>query len=71
MQHQLSDWRHRLVKAGAALDLVSPLATLTRGYAIVSKKDRVVHAATDIAVGDEVQAKLSDGVLHCLVEKIT
>lgn len=71
MQHQLSDWRHRLVKVGTALDLVSPLATLTRGYAIVSKKDRVVHAATDIAVGDEVQAKLSDGVLHCLVEKIT
>jgi exodeoxyribonuclease VII large subunit len=70
MQHQLISWRHRLAKAGEALDLVSPLATLLRGYAIVSKKGKVVCKTKDVIVGDEVQTKLSDGSLRCLVKKI-
>lgn len=70
IQHQITYWQHRLVKATAALDLVSPLATLVRGYAIVSKNGHVVQNTQDVAIGDEIQTKLSDGVLHCLVKKI-
>lgn len=71
IQHQVIYWRHRLVKAAAALDLVSPLATLVRGYAIVSKNDRVVQTIKEVNIGDAVQAKLADGTLCCSVEKIT
>jgi len=70
MQHQLTYWQHRLVKASAALDLVSPLATLVRGYAIVSKGNKIVQTAKDVVVGDAVQTKLVDGTLCCLIEKI-
>lgn len=70
MQHQLTYWQHRLVKASAALNLVSPLATLVRGYAIVSKDSRVVQTTKDVIVGDAIQTKLADGTLCCLVEKI-
>jgi exodeoxyribonuclease VII large subunit len=71
MQYQFTRWQHRLVKATAALDLVSPLATLVRGYAIVSKNGNVVQKTKDVVVGDEVQTKLSDGILHCSVKKIS
>jgi exodeoxyribonuclease VII large subunit len=70
MQHQLTNWQHRLIKVSAALDLVSPLATLGRGYAIVSKNNHVVQTCKAVVVGDEIQAKLADGTLRCLVEEI-
>ena len=70
MQHQLAYWQHRFVQASTALDLVSPLATLGRGYAIVSKKGKVVQKTKDVVVGDQVQTKLVDGELHCVVEDV-
>jgi exodeoxyribonuclease VII large subunit len=70
MQHQLAYWQYRFVQASTALDLVSPLATLVRGYAIVSKEGKVVQKTKDVVVGDKVQTKLTDGALHCAVEKI-
>lgn len=70
MQQQLIFLQHQLAKASTALDLVSPLATLERGYAIVSKSDRIVYKIRGMSVGDEVQAKLSDGVLSCVVKEI-
>ena len=70
MQYQLTYWQYRLAKVSAALDLVSPLATLGRGYAIVSKNNHVVQTCKAVVVGDEIQAKLANGILHCLVEEI-
>jgi exodeoxyribonuclease VII large subunit len=71
MRYQLTYWQQRLVKASAALDLVSPLATLVRGYAIVSKGNKIVQTTKDVMVGDPIQTKLADGMLCCLVEKIS
>lgn len=68
MQKQLMHWQHRLVKVSTALDLVSPLATLVRGYAIISKDGHAIQDTKNVIVGDRIQAKLSDGVLCCLVE---
>lgn len=70
MQHQFAHWQYRLAKVSAELDLVSPLATLGRGYAIVNKNGHVVQTCQAIVVGDKIQAKLVDGTLHCLVEEI-
>lgn len=71
IQNQVLSWQHRLAKAAAALELVSPLATLERGYAIVSYNSKIINKVTDIAVGAKVQTRLADGVLDCLVEEIT
>jgi len=67
MQHQLSRWQQRLSKIGVALDMVSPLATLERGYAVISKDDKVIKRTADVVVGDKVRARLVDGEISCQV----
>lgn len=69
MRNHLVYLQHRLAKISGALDMVSPLATLVRGYAIISKDGKVVSKTTDVVVGDKVQARLVDGELQCLVQE--
>jgi exodeoxyribonuclease VII large subunit len=48
---------------------MSPLATLSRGYAIVTDSDAtVVTAAEQVAVGSTIEARLSRGRLIARVE---
>ena len=45
-----------------SLNLVSPLNTLERGYAIVRKDNgEVVRRADDVASGEPVDVRLADG----------
>ncbi|NOX75413.1 MAG: exodeoxyribonuclease VII large subunit [Gammaproteobacteria bacterium] len=61
----------RLSTVARALDTVSPLATLARGYAIVQTDDgRVLRRADDAQMGDTVEARLGRGSLICRVEKV-
>lgn len=54
--------RERLALAAGSLQATSPLATLARGYAIVSGPDgRALRDARQIAVGSEVEARLARG----------
>ncbi|NNC56151.1 MAG: exodeoxyribonuclease VII large subunit [Woeseiaceae bacterium] len=63
---------HRTALLGRALHSVSPLATLDRGYAIVTEAstDKVLLRATDVGVGDEIRARLSEGKLVATVRKV-
>ena len=56
----------------AALDSLSPLAVLARGYSIMQTvpEGAVVKRAQDVSVGDEILARLADGRLLCSVRKI-
>jgi exodeoxyribonuclease VII large subunit len=67
---RLSDHRQRLGLAARSLDAVSPLATLDRGYAIVTRgrDGAVLRDASRVAVGDAVDARLARGLLRCRVE---
>ncbi len=72
MQQRLQASGRRLAAAGATLEAVSPLATLRRGYAIVSLADsgellREAHQATP---GDTVEARLGRGRLLCHVNEV-
>jgi exodeoxyribonuclease VII large subunit len=73
MQRLLSDKQRRLGLSSRALNTISPLATLERGYAIVSRlPDRhILHQASKVKPGDRVEARLSEGVLVCSVEQTT
>ena len=56
-----------------ALNAVSPLATLERGYAIVAKPDgsrwgKPITAAAQAQGGDAIVAHLADGTLHARIE---
>jgi exodeoxyribonuclease VII large subunit len=62
----------RLALAARALHSVSPLATLDRGYAIVSdpQSKRVLHDVSSIAAGDRIRARLAHGSLLATVDEI-
>lgn len=64
--------QHRLRLAARALDAVSPLATLGRGYAIVSAADsgRLVRRAADVAAGDAIEARVAAGRIAATVTAI-
>lgn len=56
-------------RQAAKLDVLSPLKTLARGYAIAVAGDgRVVRAAGDVDVGDDVDVLLSEGELSTKVK---
>ena len=71
IKHRLAYHKQSLAKLGASLDAVSPLRTLARGYAIVSKDNRVISKTKNVNIGDTIQTRLSDGGLECLVKKIS
>jgi len=63
--------RSRLAVAGRALDSVSPLATLERGYAIVTETTggRIVTDAGSLAEGDLIEARLARGRITARVTR--
>jgi exodeoxyribonuclease VII large subunit len=71
MQHRIEALRSRWTIATRTLDAVSPLATLHRGYAIVT--DAQEHVLTDAArvnVGTQIHARLEHGRVVARVEAI-
>jgi exodeoxyribonuclease VII large subunit len=58
----------RLALAQRALNAVSPLATLARGFAIVTRADgTLVTDAAAVAPGEEIEARLARGILTARV----
>ncbi|WP_303900804.1 exodeoxyribonuclease VII large subunit [Thiohalomonas denitrificans] len=69
-EHRRERAAQRLASAARALDSVSPLATLSRGYAVISREDdTVVRRNTDVRTGDRITARLHEGRLVCRVEE--
>jgi exodeoxyribonuclease VII large subunit len=59
---------HRLHLAQHKLDAVSPLATLARGFAVLTRADgSVITDASSVAVGDEIRARVHRGALRARV----
>ena len=72
MRQNLQRQQQRVQLAAHRLDALSPLATLQRGYAIVRRADNnlIVRNTRDIAPGERLQARLAQGSLLCVVDKI-
>jgi len=57
--------RDRLGAVGRRLDLLSPLATLQRGYAIAEREDgHVIAHAAEVEEGDALAVRFQDGRIH-------
>jgi len=55
--------------AAAALDAMSPLKVLERGYAIAQDaRGQVVREASDVSIGDALRVRLRRGAIDCRVE---
>ncbi|MFP5504746.1 MAG: exodeoxyribonuclease VII large subunit [Gammaproteobacteria bacterium] len=68
---QLAQLRQRLAGTLRALDAVSPLATLERGYAIViDAGGKVLHDAAQVRAGDTITARLARGRVRATVDRV-
>ena len=72
LHKRLSRLDTRLRLAAGKLNTVSPLATLQRGYAIVTDaNEHVITDATSVNNGDIIHARLSRGSVQARVEQVT
>jgi exodeoxyribonuclease VII large subunit len=69
LQARLAAQSARLESAARALQAVSPLATLGRGFAVITRSadGALVTASEQLAVGDTFDATLAQGSLHAAV----
>lgn len=71
MQQTIQHSQQQLGNVSRALNAVSPLATLERGYAIVTKPDKkVVRKASQLQVGETIHTRLGDGKVRSRIESI-
>jgi exodeoxyribonuclease VII large subunit len=72
MRRQLQALQSQLQVTVGTLNAISPLATLQRGYAIVTDASRhVVMDATHLRPGELIQARVAHGIIDARVEGIT
>jgi exodeoxyribonuclease VII large subunit len=67
----LGDGRARVSENARALKAISPLGTLERGYAILTRGEdgALVRAASNVAAGESVDARLAEGALRLTVDE--
>ncbi|NJB95050.1 exodeoxyribonuclease VII large subunit [Xanthomonas arboricola] len=70
MQRRLQHDQLRLRSLARSLEAVSPLATVARGYAIVTRPadGSVVRSAAEVSAGERLRAQLADGSIEVRVE---
>ena len=67
----LAEPRRRLSTLASALDAMSPLAVLGRGYAMAAREDgSVLRSAADVSAGDKLTVTMGDGAIDCRVEEV-
>jgi exodeoxyribonuclease VII large subunit len=68
-QRSLTAARNRVELAARALQAVSPLRTLERGFAIMARPGGtpLVRRAAELRVGEDVEARLADGIVTARV----
>ena len=70
LERTVSSQRERLGRLSAALDAMSPLKVLGRGYSIALKEDgSVIAAEKDARPGETFTLKVSDGQFHCEIKE--
>lgn len=75
VQSRIKTLTNDVANLGRNLHAVSPLATLDRGFAVVSKPDdtdfgQVIRSTSSVEVGEEIQAHIADGTLHAQVSEV-
>jgi exodeoxyribonuclease VII large subunit len=73
LRRRLEQHRLRLQGLARSLEAVSPLATVARGYSLLTREDdgSLVRSHTQVSSGDVLNARLGDGQLSVRVESVT
>lgn len=71
-----SAYKIKLQKSGGAiaekaalLESLSPLKTLSRGYSLVYKGERLVNSVKDLSERDKINIRMSDGFVSAIIER--
>ena len=65
----LAERRQQFGQTAAALDAMSPLKVLARGYAVATNgKGAIIRSTSDVSGGDRIQLRVTDGMIPCSVE---
>lgn len=70
VRRRLDREQGRLQRAAAALEAMSPLAVLGRGYAIAFKDGKVVRDAAALVPGDKIRVRLMRGQVETTVDAV-
>ncbi len=69
-RQRIAGGRHELAVLVGRLDALSPLAVLSRGYAIaIDPRGRAILRAGDVAVGEVIEVRVERGTLAARVER--
>ncbi len=70
MQNMINQLKYQLRTQLSTLHAVSPLATLDRGYAIATKKKKVLFSSQQVNIGEVIDVRLAQGNLTCEITQI-
>lgn len=70
MDAQLQTPRQRLQVLARGLAAISPLATLERGYAIVTRGDQLIHTVEQVELDQAVDIRLAQGGFEARVSRL-
>jgi len=69
LDRELARRKNTYISYVSKLDALSPLKVLARGYSIAEKEDgKLLHSKNDVAAGDKIIIRLSDGKVHCTAD---
>ena len=69
LTHKVLLSRERYAGLAAALDAMSPLKVLARGYSMAKREDgQIIKSATDVSSGDRITVRLQKDEIDCVVE---
>jgi exodeoxyribonuclease VII large subunit len=73
MGQHLQGMQNRLAGLARSMDAMSPLATLRRGYTVLTRErdSSLVREVRDIGLGERLRARLASGTLLCEVLEAT
>ena len=63
----MKDYKLRIVEKITKLDALSPLKTLSRGYSIIEKDNKLIKSINDLKDDDVMNLKLTDGNVNARV----
>ena len=67
-ENYLTNLKHNYSKILSKLEILNPLLTIKRGYAVVKKENKVISKKESLSKGDLINIELQDGTIDAKVE---
>lgn len=65
--NKLTSYENMLMEKAVQLESLSPLKTLSRGYSLVRKDNKIVKSVEQLCMGDRIDIQLSDGAVSAII----